>query len=88
MTKLPKEAAGMRKLGLRLRFKVVPCLTNKVLICAHIVLGIKVTSHINAIPRTSLVPSTCVTVHGGLLSPPLPCFIAALSKHLMAKKKI
>jgi hypothetical protein len=51
------------------------------------VLGINVTSHISIIPKTSLTPSTCVTVHddddgfevSALL---LPSLIAALSKHL------
>lgn len=79
VTKLPNEAAGTLKLGPRDRSRVVPCLTNRVLICAQIVLGIRVTSQIRAIPRTSLVHSTCVTVHGWLF---VPCFIAALSKNL------
>lgn len=63
---------------------MVPCLTKRVLICAQIVLGISVTSHINIIPKTSLAASTCVTVHGELIdeASKLPSFIAALSKNL------
>ena len=32
VTKLPREAAGMEKAWKRVRFKVVPCLTKRVLI--------------------------------------------------------
>lgn len=86
VTKLPSEAAGISKLGPRCRSNVVPCLTNRVLICAQMVLGIRVTSHIMNIPRTSLAPSTCVIVHGGLGTLlVLLSFIAALSKNLWTK---
>ena len=57
MTKLPREAAGILKLGPKFLFKVVPCFTKRVLICAQMVLGISVTSHMSIMPQISLASS-------------------------------
>lgn len=58
VTKLPKEAAGIWKPWERVRFKVVPCLTKRVLIWAQMVLGTRVASQMMIMPKISLVPST------------------------------
>ena len=79
VTKLPREAAGIWKSDPSVRSSVVPCLTKRVLTCAHKVLGIKVTSHIKVSPSTRFATSTFVTVQGDSLEHDL---MAALSKNL------
>ncbi|GAU49180.1 hypothetical protein TSUD_133750 [Trifolium subterraneum] len=83
VTKLPRDAAGILKSEPRFLSKVVPCLTKRVLICAQMVLGISVTSHIRSIPKISFAPSTWFTVIGTLLESVVgSSLIAALSKNL------
>lgn len=84
--KLPREAAGRRKPLPMSRSKVVPCLTNRVFTCAQMVLGIRVANQMSPMATKSLVSSTCVTVHGGVVVVPPSAFTAALSRNLQSKE--
>lgn len=63
VTKPPRLAGGMLKFPVILRSKVVPCLTNKVLIWAIIMLGTKVMNNTGNILNICFVSSTSVIVH-------------------------
>lgn len=80
VTKATRLAGGILKLPTAL-CRVVPCLINKVLTCASIMLGTKVETKIGNILTICLVSSTWVTEQSshGLVE---PVFTAALLRNL------